>query len=800
MKKIFFSNLLWGSALSLVTLFFYFTATGLETAELKFYDFRARMSAASSVKNEIAIIEINDDSISKIGRWPWPRSKVADMLLWLSSSTARPSVIGLNILFSEPEKNSGVELGDYLKTRYSELVAEKKIKETAKDSDFLKIIDEARAGLDNDTKLAAAVAAAGNVVFPMFVKTGEADSKPEPEPQWLKKFAPVIAHSAPPADIQNEGTQITVPLEVLSSSAAGVGHINVFADLDGTVRREHPFIPYNRSFYPSFASEILRVRLKLTPQEVTLSPGALAVFGRNKIPLDQASSVLVAFNKSRTSFKHYSFYNVMNGKIVPEAFKDKIVLIGLTAQGVGTPYVTPVESNLQAVEFTANVIGDILEGRFISRPEWAFQTELGLIIFTGLFVIFLLPRLKAGLGAGLTALMLGSLAGAGVFLFTSKGMWLKTLYPAFLLIAGYIFIVSKRFFSTEKKKELIEVSAIETNKMLGLSFQGQGMLDLAFEKFRLCPVAGTMKDLLYNLALDFERTRQFNKAVAVYGHISVKDPAYKDIKDRMEMLIKASNGAVFGGQLDGKAGGDAAMLVAGSSAIPTLGRYEITKELGKGAMGIVYPGKDPKINPDPVVCNPALTKGIVAVIDKALKTNPDERYQTAGHMAEDIKNTLYKKPLSAEVTKTPAAGGRPVSPRHPSGLGGRVAGSQPAPAVQAAKPQAQISPALELTPRGNHDVVSPQPLGRGEGLELTMKVKPPVALAPGPQPKPEPAAPARAAQESAKPAPEAVSKPVAGRMTAPEATATPEADLMTPAGGRDFEKTLPLIYPEEENK
>ena len=61
-------------------------------------------------------------------------------------------------------------------------------------------------------------------------------------------------------------------------------------------------------------------------------------------------------------------------------------------------------------------------------------------------------------------------------------------------------MVSKRFFTTEKKKELIEISAIETNKMLGLSFQGQGMLDLAFEKFRLCPVDATMRDLLEDAA------------------------------------------------------------------------------------------------------------------------------------------------------------------------------------------------------------------------------------------------------------------------------------------------------------
>ena len=65
--------------------------------------------------------------------------------------------------------------------------------------------------------------------------------------------------------------------------------------------------------------------------------------------------------------------------------------------------------------------------------------------------------------------------------------------------AGYLLIVTRRFFSTEKGKELVEASAIETNKMLGLSFQGQGMLDMAFEKFRLCPLDDNLKDIIEHL-------------------------------------------------------------------------------------------------------------------------------------------------------------------------------------------------------------------------------------------------------------------------------------------------------------
>ena len=133
--------------------------------------------------------------------------------------------------------------------------------------------------------------------------------------------------------------------------------------------------------------------------------------------------------------------------------------------------------------------------------------------------------------------------------------------------------------------------------MLGLSFQSQGMLDMAFDKFRRCPLDGEMKDILYNLALDFERKRQLNKAAAVYEHIEEHDPKFKDVVERKKRLVQASETMVFGdGLLSSGAGGDDLMSTAATGTRPTLGRYEVMRQLGKGAMGVVYLGQDPRIN------------------------------------------------------------------------------------------------------------------------------------------------------------------------------------------------------------
>ena len=130
--------------------------------------------------------------------------------------------------------------------------------------------------------------------------------------------------------------------------------------------------------------------------------------------------------------------------------------------------------------------------------------QIASFLLVSLFLIILLPRLNAQNGA-LVSLAIAALCIIAHFvLMSSQRMWIPLMTPVLMLILGYILLTTKRFFVSEKGKESADMESAESNRMLGLAFQGQGQLDMAFEKFRKCPKDEQLAESLYNLALDFD--------------------------------------------------------------------------------------------------------------------------------------------------------------------------------------------------------------------------------------------------------------------------------------------------------
>src|SRR5205085_5305499 len=150
-----------------------------------------------------------------------------------------------------------------------------------------------------------------------------------------------------------------------------------------------------------------------------------------------------------------------------------------------------------------------------------------------LYLVALLPRLAAGPALAVCAAALAGLLALQFTLMMRAGLWLQLMSPAALLLVGHVALASKRFIIAEGARRTADASSAESSRMLALAYQGQGQLDLAWDKFRQVPSSDALLDNLYSLALDFERKRQFNKAEAVFKHVQEFKPDFRDVEAKI---------------------------------------------------------------------------------------------------------------------------------------------------------------------------------------------------------------------------------------------------------------------------
>ncbi|MCF7821876.1 MAG: CHASE2 domain-containing protein [Mariprofundaceae bacterium] len=590
--------------------------------EQKAYDLGVSASITSA-DNRIVILDIDNSSIERIGRWPWPRSVVADVIRKLSDADAR--LIGVDIFYSEKQQAP--------RSAQTHLQLANILRQQGKIEEADKIIAEALE-MDEDLQLINATRNSGIVFMPMFFDAGVPYGRPDAElPDYVSRMVVKnIGEEIEGASPLN-AVKLHYPFPELAKAVAGMGYLNVTTDSDGVLRTEPLVVNYYGDYLPSMSLAIAAKELNLTMSDIRINIGRNVELGHLDIGTNANMYLYPAFYGDGTgsSFKHYSFHDLSSGRVPARVFKDKIVLIGVTATGIGETHVTPIDNQMSGVEYHAHVIQSILNEEFFTRPPEAVMIELLLLFAVGLYLSVLLLRLSAMAGAIVSLLILATLFGTSFMLLLTSAVWIQTVTASLLLLFGHMMLTTKHHFASEDAREKLSSDSAETNKMLGLSFQSQGMLDMAFDKFRKCPLNDDILSVLYNLALDFERKRQFNKATAVYEHMAEHNSNYKDIQVRMERVKNAGETAIFGGT----AGNAMSTLLITGGAKPTLGRYEIIKELGKGAMGTVYLGKDPKINREVAIKTMALSQ----------EFEPDE--------LEEVKERFFREAETAGMLNHP---------------------------------------------------------------------------------------------------------------------------------------------------
>jgi len=606
----------------------------IQSLERKAYDLGVR-AASRTASDKIAVIAIDDRSIANIGRWPWPRdihAKMTDIL-----AAARAKVIVNSTFFFEPQADPGLI---YI-NKLLDLYAKSSSQGVPEPAQFGTLLQEAEQALNTDRKLADAFRRAGNIMLPMVFRLAEPQGNPDkPLPDYVAANSLTLGSSGagfhPPA-----GVDPLYPIAELGGDAAGIGHLNAVSDVDGAVRTEPLVVRYYGRLFPALSVMAAAKSLNLGLNDIKPVPGEGLQVGKLRIRTDPGLHMYTFFYGDRDgkpAFAVDSFFDVYSGKIPASKFQDKIVLIGPTAAGLGTAQVTPISAATLPVLTMAHTVSSILGEHFFVAPSWGPWVEDAVFLLVAVYLIVLLPRLKAA-AAGILSLAIGlALIFAHFVLMATQLLWIQLMAAVVLLAVGYAALISKHFLVAERGKEKSDIESAESNRMLGLAFQGQGQLDMAFDKFRKLPIDDSVMNLLYNLALDFERKRQFNKAESAFRYMSEYNPQFRDLEQRLGRAAAMAETVMLGGTQSHPGG---TMILGGGTEKPMLGRYEVEKELGKGAMGVVYLGRDPKIGRVVAIKTMALSQEFEPDELKDVKERFFREAETAGRLNHPNIVTIF---------------------------------------------------------------------------------------------------------------------------------------------------------------
>lgn len=420
-----------------------------QASENMIYDFmvRAHINRPKMAHVPVVIIDIDEKSLRVVGRWPWPRNTLAQLVRQLKE--AGVAVIAFDMIFSKGEPN----------------VAEAFVQEIQKvlplDPGFLKFAEKIAASFDYDADLAAAFQEADTVLGIIFHND---------------KTNPSVGKLLPPAFIltESEQRQCVIPtmpnywanLPYLQDAAKGAGFITVIPDDDGVIRRSPLLLRYQDGVYLSLALEAARLYLLLDKVIVKIiKMGDAQVIesvrlGSLEIPTDALGQVLIPYQGPEKTLPYLSAADVLNNVVDKKQLENALVFVGTSALGMADLHATPVQAAYPGVEIQATIAAGLLAGYFPYSPVWVKGAELTISVVVGMMGVIAFPYLGS---IGLFFAAIGSIAAMitlSIFLWQTQGMLISILMPSLLILLlvftnldyGYLF----EYRSRRKLKNIFE--------------------------------------------------------------------------------------------------------------------------------------------------------------------------------------------------------------------------------------------------------------------------------------------------------------------------------------------------------
>jgi len=362
----------------------------------------------------VRIVDLDEESLKRLGQWPWPRTRVAEMIDRLREAGA--AAIGLDIVFAEPDRTSP--------------------KSMAATWNLPEDLRRRLEGLpDHDLVLAQTLRRGGVVLG--FAATRDGPERPLP----ARPFRVVFSGESPLPFLHSFSSSVT-SIPVLENAAAGNGALTFIPDSDGVVRRVPLAIGLQDQLMPSLIAESLRVAqgqrnytVKTSPQKGT---GIQEIrIGGIVVPTTPRGEIWVHYT-GPVPDRSLPAWKVLAGEASREQLEGHIVLVGTSAQGLMDLRFSPLGTVIPGVEAHAQALEQIFTDTYLVRPSWAGAIEALAIVIGGSALGIIALATPALVSAGATALLLCAAAGGAWIAFTRSGLLLDPITPGLALLITFI--------------------------------------------------------------------------------------------------------------------------------------------------------------------------------------------------------------------------------------------------------------------------------------------------------------------------------------------------------------------------
>lgn len=397
----------------------------------------------------VRIIDIDDASLERLGQWPWPRTRIAELVDRLTSSGV--AAIGFDVMFAEPDRTSPRAAADLW--RLNGKLRRDLIALPDHDQVLANSLRKADAvigfALDRGQPVASKQAASR---LPLkkanFVNLGVAQTG------WLHSFTGAV-----PSLLQ------------LEAAAKGNGALTYVPDTDGVVRRVPLVLQLAGEPVPTLASELLRVA-QGTPIITLRSAGHINGFVADKdnggLGEIRIGELVIPTTANGDFWVHYtprhperslSAWKVIAGEVPPALLKGKILLIGSSAQGLMDQRFNPF-GLIPGVEANAQALEQILSGNFLERPSWARGAEIAILFFAGLGIGLLALHTRAIFAAAVCGAIFVSILGGSWYAFLVHSLLIDAAIPVLgIAITFFICSLAHHLISEREQRRIKEAFA-----------------------------------------------------------------------------------------------------------------------------------------------------------------------------------------------------------------------------------------------------------------------------------------------------------------------------------------------------